>query len=710
VQLRPGFEFGISPFPFTQHEEDILLTLEGTTNLTYSQIGSITGLKNIYSILKSLSQKEAILIYEEVQEKYKPKIEKRIRLNPALASDEKAIQELFDKLEKSPKQIDVLLYYLQQIPAYQEQELNQNGIPKRNFKAANLSGSSLKTLTEKKVFDEFDQIVSRFPYIPVTEQTIELTLGQGSARDQIVTGFGKEKSVLLHGITGSGKTEIYIKIMQQTIENGHQVLYLLPEIALTTQIVSRLKKVFGEKLGVYHSRFSDNERVEVWRGMHENRFDVVVGVRSSIFLPFQNLGLIIIDEEHETSYKQMEPAPRYHARDSALMLGRIHHANVLLGSATPSFESYYHVRLGNYELVELNERFGAAHLPDISFANLSVEKKRKTMKGEFSEVLHSEIKTILESQEQAIIFQNRRGYAPYLNCDTCGWIPQCQNCSVSLTFHLFQNELRCHYCGYHQEVPKWCKSCNSTDLSTRHFGTEKLEEDLKLLYPDARIRRMDLDTTRQKMSYQNIIEDFEMGRIDILVGTQMVSKGLDFQKVGLVGIFDADRMLNFPDFRAHERTFQLITQVSGRAGRRDKKGKVLIQTHDPGQPMLQLIQKYDYSSFYELEMRERQKFEYAPYFRLIRITVRHKDPGVGKKAAQSLYQMLSPILRKQILGPQEAMIFKVRNLFNWNLIVKLPRNKISLGKMKGFLMDKATEVKAEKDFRNMQIIFDVDPY
>ena len=709
VQLNPEFDLLDSSYPFTDHETNIIEALENTENLTYAQISDITGLKSIYSILKSLVAKEAILIYEEVQDRYKPKVEKRIRLNPSLLENEGDLEEVFDKLERYPKQLEVLMGYLQEVPAFNDKKKNGEGVAKSFFSNAQLSMSSLKTLLAKETLVEFERIVSRFPDAVPTESTINLTPTQQNAMDGIGDGFSRQKPVLLHGITGSGKTEIYIRLIQETIDNGHQVLYLLPEIALTTQIVTRLRKVFGNRMGVYHSKFSDNERVEVWTGMHQHRFDVIVGVRSSIFLPFQNLGLIIIDEEHENSYKQMDPAPRYHARDAALMLGKMHHANVLLGSATPSFESYHQVNLDNYHIVTLNERFGKAHLPDIVFADMSKERKKKTTHGEFSKTLHDAIEKTLEANEQAIIFQNRRGYAPYLTCGTCGWIPQCQNCSVSLTYHLMQNELRCHYCGYKQALPQWCDSCSSTDLSTKRFGTEKLEEELKLLFPEANIRRMDLDTTRRKLSYQNIIEDFESGKIDILVGTQMVSKGLDFHRVGLVGVFDVDRMLHFPDFRAHERTFQLITQVSGRAGRRDKKGLVVIQTYSPEQPTLQLIQSYDYSRFFDREMRDRERFEYAPFFRLVRIIIRHKEVKTSRNAAQLLSNLLKEKLGQQILGPQEAMIFRVRGLYNYHILIKINRTQ-GLGKIKDFLLEQANHVHAEKEFRNTKIIFDVDPY
>lgn len=711
VQIFPGFNLEESHYQFAESELDVLNVLSGTDNLSYSQISEITGLKNIYTLLKSLVRKESVIIYEEVKEKYKPKIVKRIRLHRSLVKNEKNLEKLFDRIEANVKQTDVLLYYLKQVPVYSNPGLNERGILKKEFKMQGLSESSVNTLVRKVAFEEFDDIVSRFTKSDHTLETIRLSKRQDISRNEILRKFESGKPVLLHGVTGSGKTEIYIQLIQDVLESGNQILYLLPEIALTTQIVNRLYKIFGGKMGVYHSKFSDNERVEIWNGVLQGNFPLVVGVRSSVFLPFENLGLIIIDEEHETSYKQMDPAPRYHARDSALMLANLHHARVLLGSATPSLETYFNGMEGNYSIVKLPERYGEASLPEINFSNLSIERKRKTMKGEFSSQLVEAIEKSLTSNEQVIIFQNRRGYAPYLNCETCGWIPKCENCSVSLTYHLFKNELRCHYCGFHQKLPLICSNCGSPDLETKSYGTEKLEEDLKLMFKDHVVRRMDLDTTRRKFSYQNIIEDFENGNIDILVGTQMVSKGLDFNKVALVGIFDTDRMLHFPDFRSHERTFQLVTQVSGRAGRRKKLGQVIIQTYNPDQPVLQMIQSNDYDKFYNMEIGERKKYKYAPFYRLINIVIKHKDPAISRNAAQLLASTLRDEFgTARILGPQESLIYKIRNLYSWEILIKLERTKVNLTKAKEIIRKHAAEVKEMKDFRGISLIFDVDPY
>ncbi|MFM7851548.1 MAG: primosomal protein N', partial [Flammeovirgaceae bacterium] len=505
-----------------------------------------------------------------------------------------------------------------------------------------------------------------------------------------------------------GKTEIYIDLIKRALEGGNQVLYLLPEIAITTQVVQRLKKVFGRIMGVYHSKFSDNERVEVWNGVVAGKFRFVVGVRSSVFLPFDNLGLIIVDEEHDPSYKQHEPAPRYHARDVALVMGQIHHAKVLLGSATPSIESFYQTQTGKYQLVRLNDRFGEAQLPEIVFANSSLERKNKTMKGEFTRTLVVEMGDAISKKEQVILFQNRRGYSPMIQCEDCSWVPKCINCSVSLTYHQYRHAMVCHYCGYREDLPSQCPTCKSNRIQTLGYGTEKLEEELKLLFADANVTRMDLDTTRSKSGYENIIEGFENGRTDILVGTQMVTKGLDFDRVSLVGVFDADRMMHFPDFRSYERAFQLITQVSGRAGRRNKSGKVIIQTSNPEHPLFQQLVKNDVQGFLEHQLTDRREHFYPPYSRLIEITLKHTDKKkvyeMGDLLANQLKQLLS-----NVLGPAEPMISKIRNEYLLSIVLKLSRDQGRLVETKATLRELTEKLKEKKEYRNGKIIFDVDP-
>jgi primosomal protein N' (replication factor Y) len=527
---------------------------------------------------------------------------------------------------------------------------------------------------------------------------------------QLLEHLGQNKPALLHGITGSGKTEIYINLIRQALESGTQALYLLPEIALTTQIVLRLRKLFGDHLGVYHSRFSDNERVEVWNGVLNGRYNFVVGVRSAIFLPFDHLGLIIVDEEHDTSYKQQEPAPRYQARDAALMLAHQHHAKIILGSATPSVESYYLAKTGKYGYVQLYKRYGEAQLPQVVLADIMQERKQKKIKGAFSSVLLNAIQESLANKEQVIIFLNRRGYSPVLECEDCGWVPKCINCAVSLTYHQYKHAVICHYCGYRETVPSQCPSCSSKRLLTPGYGTEKLEEELKLHFPQAHIQRMDLDTTRSKTGYETIISQFEEGQTDILVGTQMVTKGLDFDRVSLVGVFNADRMMHFPDFRSFERSFQLLTQVSGRAGRRNKPGKVVIQTSNPGHQVLEIVLNHHLSEFYTQEIEVRKAHLYPPFSRLIEITVKHTDKKTAYELAHEMSSRISHQLTGiNVLGPGEPMISKIRNQHLMNLLIKIPRENANLAFIKHTLKTTTDHLLREKTFRNARILLDVDP-
>ncbi len=710
VQLNPDFDFYNSPYSFSDNEELLINILRSNDALTYSEISKALQMKTIFSIIKSLVQKEAIIIFEEVKEKYKPKKETRVKLARQFTTPE-GLQNLFDQVGKSAKQEAVLLTFLQHLPLYQQPELNEKGLAKSVLLQADLSASAIKTLAKNGILQEFEVTISRFADDDLPVTPIQLTEGQEAAKKSILTGFEQKNTTLLHGITGSGKTEIYISLIEDALAGGAQVLYLLPEIALTTQIVTRLKKVFGNKVGIYHSKFSDNERVEVWNGVLSGRYQLVLGVRSSIFLPFDNLGLIIVDEEHESSYKQYDPAPRYNARDLALYLATLHHAKVLLGSATPSMESYYQATIGKYALVELNQRFGEAQLPDFEIADMIQEGNKKTLKGEFSGLLITKIEQALANHEQAIIFQNRRGYSPFINCQQCGHIPKCNNCAVSLTYHQYKKQLICHYCGYHEPMPHVCEACGATSLKTMGTGTEKMEENLQLMLPQAKIQRMDLETTRSKNSYERIIKDFENREVDILVGTQMVSKGLDFDHVSLVGIFDLDRMLHFPDFRSHERTFQLATQVSGRAGRRAKKGMVVIQTKQPNSVIVKEIIENDFIHFYEREINERKIHLYPPFTRLIGIQIRNKDQKVAFRTAQRLGNLMKEQLgQSRVLGPQEPVINKIRNEYIVEFLIKLERNTIDHKKAKELIAKASLEILEEKDLKSSKIVFDVDPY
>ncbi len=710
IQYNPDFEY----FDLlTDEEASLLEEIKRYQSLTYEEIEKRVGAKNINHVIKSLIGKRAIILFEEVKEKYKPKVVKKVKLNGRFETKENLL-ELITQLEKFPKQQEIVMSYISQVPIQNVPYANRSGIEKSFFTQNEaISDSALSTLIKKGTLEEFEITVSRFADVApdFTEGTnIQLTAAQQRAFDEIITQFQSKDTVLLHGVTGSGKTEVYINLAQQVLASGSQVLFLLPEIALTTQIVVRLKKVFGDKLGIYHSKFSDNERVEVWKGVVSGQFQLVVGVRSAIFLPFDSLGLIIVDEEHESSYKQYDPAPRYHARDVAIVAAQRQHAKVLLGSATPALESYYQALNGRYGFVQLLERYGKANLPEFVLIDTKKERKSKKMKFEFSSVLINELQETLNRNEQSIIFQNRRGYSSYLQCEECGWIGECENCAVSLTYHQKDAELRCHYCGHKEKVPKLCPGCGSTKVRTIGFGTEKLEDQLKIFFPTARVARMDLDTTRAKNAYKEMIEDIEQGNVDILVGTQMISKGLDFENVSTVGVFDADRMIHFPDLRSAERAFQLITQVSGRAGRRaDRKGRVLIQTGNPSQKILQKIITNDYIGMYEEEIKERENFKYPPFTRLIKLTVKHFDQVTASQAAQKLAQLLLEKMGEdRVLGPQPPLVERIRNRFLFDILIKLEREKVNFRAAKAFILEKVTDILTDKTLKGADVTIDVD--
>ncbi|HET9485793.1 MAG TPA: primosomal protein N' [Chryseosolibacter sp.] len=709
VQIHPSFDLEESTHAFSEKEVMLLKRLEQGT-MTYTEIAKFLGVKFIFSILKSLSGKEAIILFEEVRDKFKPKTEKRIRLSNTFSSA-KSLEELFSTLAAKPRHEAILLKYLQEVPVLQTADANKTGISRKDLLNGDISESSVNTLIRKGILEEFEIIVPRFGFDTARETpVILLSEEQERVQQEIIRSFDQHSATLLHGVTGSGKTEIYINLIKKALESDAQVLYLLPEIALTTQIVQRLKKIFGAHMGVYHSRFSDNERVEVWNGILSGKFKFVVGVRSSIFLPFDNLGLIIVDEEHDASYKQQEPAPRYHARDVAMVLAQIHHAKVLLGSATPSVESYFHAKQNKYGVVKLDKRFGEAILPEIVLANMGQERKMKTIKGEFSRLLLQRIEETLSRKEQVIIFQNRRGYSPMMSCEDCGWVPKCINCAVSLTYHQYRHVLVCHYCAYKESVPQQCPTCTSSRLKTVGYGTEKLEEELNVFFPEAVVQRMDLDTTRSKTGYETILAQFENGETDILVGTQMVTKGLDFNKVSLVGVFNADRMMHFPDFRSYERAYQLITQVSGRAGRRARQGQVVIQTSNPDHPILNFILKHDYDAFYEREIADRRQHDYPPFTRLIEIVIKHTDKKVSREASQKLAGLLkSQLSGVKIMGPGEPMVAKIRNQYLMSILLKTFRGKTDLTQIKQHIQNSINALANEKVFRNVRFVVDVDP-
>ena len=703
IQFNPHID--LDEIDLNEYEHLVIASLKKNESMSYDQIADLVQKKGVNKLIKSLIDKDVVLLFEKIKDKYSPKKIKKIRLNE-LYTSQTAIPQLFETLEKHPKQLDVLMKYLQKVPLHSSIELNAFGIEKSTLINEGISNSPLKTLVKNEVFEEFEIIVSRFNETYDNNKIIELSTRQEQTRDEILNSFSEKEVTLLHGLTGSGKTEIYIDLIQTAIENGTQVLLLLPEIALTTQIVSRLRKVFGSSMAVYHSRYSENERVEVYKNVIADKHPLVVGVRSSIFLPFQNLGLIIIDEEHDSSYKQHEPSPRYNARDTALVLAKLHNAKVLLGSATPSVESYYHAQSGRWGFVELFERFGNAQMPEIIPVDLKVDHHNGS---NFTRTLIDAIAEKITLKEQIILFQNRRGYSPYIECSDCKHTIMCDNCNVSLTYHMHNEELRCHYCSHHQAVPTNCEACGSPKLLTQGFGTERIEESLQIHFPNATIQRMDLDTTRKKNSYQQIIDDFTDRKIDILVGTQMITKGLDFDNVNLVGVFDIDRMLFFPDFRAQEKTFQMLTQVSGRAGRKEKKGRVIVQTSNTANWVINNVVNGNMLDFYKREINEREEFSYPPFSRIIKISVKNDDRLKSNAAGLHLANLLRRQLGEKVLGPEEPGINRIRNLFITDIVIKLDRGAIDIAKVKEFIQLTINEIRTHTTHKKCLYIVDVDP-
>jgi primosomal protein N' (replication factor Y) (superfamily II helicase) len=708
VQINPDFD---NPDLLSEKEKNLLEEIEKHQSLTYDELARLANIKNPYQLIKTLIAKKAILVYEEVKDKYSPKLIRKIKFS-AFYEDIENLKALIGLLENGKKvaQLNVILKYLSFVPVLKNPETNRKGLDKSIFNQDEASSdSALNTLIKNGVFEIFNIKVSRFGDMDEVEGLLpQLSDIQSLAYDAVLAQFQVKDVVLLHGITGSGKTEVYIKLIQQVLDSGSQVLYLLPEIALTTQILQRLRIVFGSKVGIYHSKFSDNERVEVWQGIAEGKFSFVVGVRSAIFLPFDNLGLIIVDEEHENSYKQYDPAPRYHARDVAMVLAKKHSAKVLLGSATPAIDSYYNAQTGKYGLVELNSRFGNTQLPDIELIDTKLAKKQQQINGEYTDDLLSYIKQNLANKQQTLLFQNRRGYSPYLECEDCNWKALCYQCDVSLTYHYREKQIRCHYCGHHEEVPKTCPGCGSAKVRTKGFGTEKVEDDMALMFPQAKIARMDMDSTRSKTAFQTLINEVASGEVDMLVGTQMISKGLDFEKVSLVCIFDADRMIHYPDFRSGEKAFQLLTQVAGRAGRRATKGKVLIQTNNPSNALLLKVMNNDYLGMYDKEIGEREKFNYPPFSRLIHLTLKHQDQSICLKAAQELTQLLTNQLGKaRVLGPEKPVVDRIRDRFLFEILLKLEKG-VNLKTIKQFVREQMTTISQSKNYKNIQLIVDVD--
>lgn len=695
----------------SDQEQVLIQALKNKQHLSYQQVEQLIGQRTVYKLLKSLMDKKAIVTLEEVQEKYLPKTEKQVSLHQQYVNQEQALQALFKQLDKSPKQQDALLQYISLVTGSSAKSPLQ-WVNKKQLLQQDISSHALQSLLKRGILIERSIVVSRLVQRTTTTlPDIALSEAQSQALSSTRTLFETKNTVLLHGITGSGKTEIYTHLIQEVLQQQGQVLFLLPEIGLTTQIVQRLKDRFGDIMEVYHSKYSSHERVEIWNKVLRQEVKLVIGVRSALLLPFHQLQLIIVDEEHEPAYKQFDSSPRYHARDAALMLATYHQAKVLLGSATPAIESYHHAMQGKYGLVKLMERFSQTPLPRIDLVNLRIEQQRKRLQGEFTTSLLKALESTLQQHQQAIIFQNRRGYATCLFCQACAWVATCQQCSVSLTYHQFKDYLVCHYCGYHQHVPLLCPMCSAPALKQMGYGTEKIAETLQQFFPDKHVERMDADTTRKKHSYEQIIANLEKGHTDILVGTQMITKGLDFGDVSLVGVLDIDRLLYFPDFRANERCFQLLTQVSGRAGRRDTQGQVIIQTVNPQHPILEDVVSSNYEQMYHRELLDRQKFRYPPYVRLIKITCQHVHEQViqdtARMLAQELHRLIGPA---HILGPQAPLIAKVKNQYRMDIWVKLPKStENSLLTTKQQIQQITLHLLSLKSFRQVKISFDVDP-
>lgn len=706
VVYNPDFE---AVEPLTEREQSVMNLLSAETEQCITQLEKSSGIRQILPVIKSLLEKEAVKVKEELKRSYKPRTEARVRLTPGMQDEEK-LRGLFDGLARAPKQLAVLMKYIE-LSGWGTSGTDLKEVTRKSLlEASGASSAILNGLTGKGIFELYYQEVGRLAKgVCNTVSLNPLNPAQQQAYYSVLSLFATKNVCLLHGVTSSGKTEIYIHLIDQVLKSGKQVLYLLPEIALTTQITERLKRVFGNRLGIYHSKFPDAERVEIWqKQLSEQDYDVILGVRSSVFLPFRRLGLVIVDEEHETTYKQQDPAPRYHARSAAIMLASMFGAKTLLGTATPSIETYYNARQGKYGLVELTERYQNIRLPQIELVDIKELARKKRMTAQFSPLLLQKIREALEHKEQVILFQNRRGFAPMIECRTCGWVPRCRNCDVSLTYHKGMNQLTCHYCGYTYQVPKSCPACGGVELVNRGFGTEKIEDDIRTVFPEARVARMDLDTTRTRTAYERIIADFEEGKTDILIGTQMVSKGLDFDRVSVVGILNADSMLNYPDFRSYERAFQLMAQVAGRAGRRNKQGLVVLQTKSPDLPLIHQVMSNDYFRMYSEQLEERELFKYPPFYRLVYVYLKHRKEDVLDQAAELMASFLRKGLGERVLGPDKPPVSRIQTLFIKKIVVKIELDA-SLAKVRAYLQQVQRFLTEDGRFRSLLVYYDVDP-
>ncbi len=714
VKVHPDFDGDVSVM--TPYEMNVLELLIHRETMTVAEVAKSLQVAKVMPIIKSLVDKRAIITDEEIRNPYKPKKEVVISVS-APYNEEIAFMALLDKLNAKPStssQADTLLAFMMHTRKDNCYHFDA-ALPKVELlRDKNVSQSSLQTLIKKGVLVSEERVVSRLvEFSSATVSEVSLSEPQQKAYEEIKRSFELHSVTLLHGVTGSGKTEIYIKLIDEVLKQGRQVLYLLPEIALTSQIVNRLRKYFGDRVGVYHSRFNEYERVEIWNRVLSGdtdataKYQLVLGARSALLLPYKDLGLVIVDEEHDGSYKQMDPAPRYHARDAAVMLAQIHGAKTLLGTATPSLESYFNAQLHKFGLVELMQRYADSRLPDIYTVNMNAATKRNEVQGLFSHFLIEQMAQALERKEQVILFQNRRGYAVRMICHTCESMPKCQYCDVTLTYHKKTNLLKCHYCGYAIEVPKECPTCHSTDIEMKGFGTEQVEDTLAEIFPEAKIARMDTDTTRSKNAYQQIITDFEQHKTDILVGTQMVTKGLDFDRVSVVGILNADALISFPDFRAFERAFQLLSQVSGRAGRKEVPGKVVIQTFQPNHPALKYVESNDFMAMYQSQIEERRRFALPPITRMVKVTLKHPEEQTVLSAAMQLQGMLRKVFATAVMGPAAPLVARVQNFYLQDFWVKMARDN-SLTARKQQLREVIRQFRQLPQFKKVRCVVNVD--
>ncbi|MBA3827952.1 MAG: primosomal protein N' [Taibaiella sp.] len=678
--------------------------LELRSELTMSELRGIVGIRYVAQVLNELLEQQVILINDTLEQSYRPKTERIITLAAAY-KEEQAMIALFDELARAPRQLDLIMAYTEL--AHKNKVVRQHDLLQR----ANAGAAQIKALTDKGVFLISEVEIGRLQYTGTEEiKAIEFTPAQQVAYNELDKGLEEKDVALLHGVTGSGKTLLYIRKIKECIAQGKQAIFLLPEIGLTTQLVSRLYAYFGEELGVYHSRFSNNERVEIWQKVQQGKYKIIAGPRSALWLPYNEVGLIIVDEEHDVSYKQRDPAPRFHARDAAVYLASLHNAKVILGSATPSVETLFNAAQGKYAQVSLRERYLGVNMPSIEIVNA---KSLETMRQQNIKLLTPELQQAMQDtltkKKQIILFQNRRGYAPFQLCTACGWVPHCKNCAVSLTYHKSTDKMHCHYCGLRSPVITICPACGGNRLVSKSYGTEKIEEEVQQLFPKARVARMDVDSMRGKKNLSELLEQLDKQKIDVLVGTQMVVKGLDFAQVALVGILSADSLLSYPDFRVNERAFQLMEQVSGRAGRMDGAGRVIIQAYNLTHPVLHWVQAHDVKAFYETEIKYREQFAYPPYTRLIKIIFRHRDEPKAIHAAAQMAQALNTIEGIQVQGPVPALVARVRNQYIQEVWIKCPRDTRLLDKVKTFLKAQRSTITAQRGNTSLQVLFDVDP-